>query len=232
MCFFCPQCRQSVSRVSSCCIVGSCSTWISSYSSSHSFKCWSPFLPVQPTSTCLLCALLGLTSCPSGLKNRRRRLFSSKSVQQRGYDRVTRGLLVLQAGNKPCCPCPGLLSSPWAYIRHTAVPCGYCLGSSSGAAVSAGQTRVADRGGSVHVLWLWLSCAALGAQTDHSLAASSANAELSLAILVCPEHSLPTPGGGLAGGSVSPGSGVPVLTAGSVVWSHGKRQQPGIKSPA
>lgn len=145
-----------------------------------SFKCWSPFLPVQPTSTCLLCTLLGLTSCPSGLKNRRRRLFSSKSVQQRGFDRVTRGLLVLQAGNKPCCPCPGLLSSPWAYIRHTAVPCGYCLGTSTGAAVSAGQTRVADRGGSVHVLQLWLSCAALGAQTDHSLAASSANAELSL----------------------------------------------------
>lgn len=58
------------------------------------------------------------------------------------------------------------------------------------------------------------------------------NSPCSLAILVCPEHSLPTPGGGLAGGSASPGSGVPVLTAGSVVWSHGKRQQPGIKSPA
>lgn len=168
------------------CIMGSCFTW-NSYSSSHSLKCWSTFLPVQPTSTYLLCTLLGLTSCLSRLWSRRR-LFLSKSVQQRGQDRVTRGMLVLQAGNKPCCSCPGLLSSPWAYIRHITVPCRHSLGSSTGAAVSAGQTGLADHGGCVHVLQLWLSSAALVL-----LAPSSASVELFLPFLVCSKHSLPTP---------------------------------------
>lgn len=105
--------------------------------------------------------------CPSRLQSRRKRLFPSKSVQQRGQGGVTRGLLVLQAGNKPCCPCPGLLSCPWVCKRHTAVPCRCYLAPSTGAAVSAGQTGLAGRGGSVHVLQLWLSCAALAAQTAH-----------------------------------------------------------------
>lgn len=216
--FFLSACRKSILWVSSWCFVGSCFTWNSSYSSSHSLKCWSSFLPVQPTSTSLLCALLGLTSCPSGLQSGRR-LFPSKSVHQRGQDRVTRGMLVLQAGNKPCCPCPGFPSSPWMYTRHATVPCRYFLGTSTGAAVSAGQTGLAGRGGSVHVLQLWLSCAALGAQTDpFSLLhpPSSASAELFLPGLVCSKHS-PARGGGLAGGWVSPGSGVPMLMAGAVV---------------
>lgn len=142
----------------------SCFTWNSSYSSSHSLKCWSAFLPVQPTSTCLLCTLLGLTSCPGGFHSRRR-LFPSKSVQQRGQDRVTRGVLVLKAGNKPCCLCPGVLSLSWPYIRHMCLA--DTLSSSTGAAVSAGQIGLVDHSGSVHVLQLWLSSAALGAQTDH-----------------------------------------------------------------
>lgn len=58
--------------------------------------------PSCPGSICLLCTLLGLTLCPSGLQ-KRRRLFLSKSAQQGGQDMVTRGVLVLQAGNKPCC---------------------------------------------------------------------------------------------------------------------------------
>lgn len=69
---------------------------------------------------------------------------------------------VLQAGSKPCCPCPGLLSSPWACIRHTAVPCRHCPGTSTGAAPSAGQTGVP-------VQWWLCACpAALAAHTDRS----------------------------------------------------------------
>lgn len=113
-------------------------------------------------------------------------------------------LLMLQAGDNPCYPCPGPLSSPWGCIGM--LQCHADTVWDQGVALSAGQTGLAEHGGSVHPIQLCMYCVAPGAQADPS-PCSIISKWRTFPLQVWCGPSIPFPGG--AGrGVVAPGEWV------------------------